>query len=199
MISKTNETSVPIIDLLANRWSPRAFTQEVPDMETLKSLFEAARWAPSSSNAQPWHFIVGIKGHGDTWEKVFNCLDDGNQLWCQHVPALLLCVAGKERKPGKKNYYYMHDAGQAMAYLTIQAMSKNIYVHQMAGIHPEKAVEIFGLNAELYEPITCAALGYRGDPEILDEKNKKDEYNQERHRRPLAETVFTDEWGKPMF
>jgi nitroreductase len=199
MIDKPTPSEVPIHELLTKRWSPRAFTQEIPDMETLKSLFEAARWAPSSGNAQPWNYIVGIKGQGDTWEKIFNCLDDGNQLWCKNVPILMATIAAKERKPGKANYYYMHDCGQAISHLTVQAMSRNIFVHQMAGIYPEKVIETFGIDPNLYEAITCVAMGYRGDPEILDEKNKKSEYDMDRKRKTVSEFVFTGGWGKAMF
>lgn len=195
MIEKPADTAVPIHPLLARRWSPRAFRSEAPPTEALKSLFEAARWAPSSSNIQPWRFIMGIRGAGGTWEKIFSILDSGNQEWCRHVPVLALAVAARHTKSGRMNRHYGHDVGQALAHLTVQAMSHDIFVHQMAGFSQEKAAETFGIPTDDYEPFTAAALGYMGDPEQLDEKNAEREH-AERTRKQLSEVVF-ESWEQP--
>lgn len=191
---KIAETSTDIHPYLKERFSPRAFADREVGREKLHKLFEAAHWAPSSSNAQPWRFMLGV-GKDNTWQQIFDCLDEGNQDWCRHAPVLVMAIAKKTFGSGdKRNRHYMHDVGQALSHLTFQAMHENIYVHQMAGFYPEKAKDVFGFPDD-FEASTCVAIGYLGDPDMLSEKNRKSE-TQPRERKPLSDLVFNDGWGK---
>ncbi|MDQ3072365.1 MAG: nitroreductase family protein [Bacteroidota bacterium] len=197
--SKPAPADVEIHSLLKERWSPRAFSEKMPDRKVLRRLFEAARWAPSSSNEQSWRFIVGIKGENGSWEKVFSCLDDGNREWCKRVPVLVLACAKKHFSFGRQaeNKHYGHDVGQSLAHLTVQAMHEDLFVHQMAGFDVEKTTEVFSIPEE-FLPFTCAAIGYQDDPDVLEEKNAARERG-ERKRKLIQETVFGDGWEKPLF
>jgi nitroreductase len=167
--------------------------------EQLRRIFEAARWAPSSGNEQPWRFIVGVKGD-ETYEKIFHqCLDEGNQRWAGLSPVLMINVTKKHyTKNGEENEHRSYDLGQSLAHITFQAAAEGLYTHQMGGFYPEKAREVFGIPEE-FEAITCAAVGYLGNPEErLDEFNQKRE-RAIRERRPLEETVFKGSWGRTFF
>ena len=191
---KKAHTSVEIHPLLAWRWSPRSFIDTVPDKEVLTGLFEAARWSPSSANEQPWHFIAGIKGESDSWDKVFSCLDDYNQEWCIFAPVLLLSVARKYfHKNNEPNRHYAYDTGQAVAHLSFQASSENLYVHQMGGFFQEKAIEIFNIP-DGHEVMSAIAIGYIDSPEKLSKKNAAQE-GKARIRKRLKEMIFINKWG----
>lgn len=190
-------TSVEIDPLLAWRWSPRSFADTVPDNEAITKILEAARWAPSSANEQPWHFIVGIKKIGDSWQKVFDCLDDGNREWCIFAPVLMLSVARKIfTKNNKPNRHYAYDTGQAVAHLTFQATTQNLYVHQMGGFYQEKAIEIFKIP-DHFEVMSAIAVGYIDVPEKLSGKNISDEKSI-RERKKMEDFVFINRWGEPL-
>lgn len=190
---KTGEDDIH--PLLKARWSPRAFDSRIPAMDTLERLFQAARWSPSSGNAQPWSFIMGIKEKGGTWQKIWDILDDGNREWCAHVPVLVLTISYSYFKNGTFNYHHHYDLGQAVAHLTVQAMSEGIYAHQMGGFYPGKVLEAFQLPAG-HEAVSCMALGYPGSLDMLNEKNYRQETTP-RQRKPLAEIVFDRLWGMP--
>jgi nitroreductase len=191
---KKPDTQAPLTDLLAKRWSPRAFAETPIAPEVLISLLEAARWSPSSSNEQPWRFIVGQKGDS-THEKLVDVLMEGNQGWAQHAPVLMLAVARMTRERNDKpNSHAWHDVGASLAHLTIQAAAHDIYVHQMGGYSADKATETFNIPAP-FQPVTAVALGYLGDVDTLDDAKKESELAQ-RHRKPLSELVFTDTWGE---
>lgn len=192
---KRAETKFDINHLLTERWSPRAFSDKIPSKDQLLKLLEAARWAPSSFNEQPWRFIIGIKNEGDSYQKVFNCLNEFNQEWAQNAPVLMLVCAKKHfSHTGKPNRHNRYDCGAAMANFTLQATEEGLHVHQMAGIHPEKGQEIFDVPDD-FEVVTGVALGYAGDPDILSEKNRKSEL-AERQRKELNEISFIGDWGK---
>jgi nitroreductase len=187
-------TEVPVHEIVRERWSPRAFSERPVAPEVLHSLFEAARWAPSSSNLQPWAYIVGTKDDKEDFEKVLSTLVEFNQGWAKNAPVLALSVAQvKNPKDGSSNRWAFHDVGSASAQLTTEARSRGLYVHQMAGLDPEKARKVF-LIPEGWEAVAALAIGYPGDPATLPEKLRERELAP-RTRKPLSEFVMTGGWG----
>lgn len=191
--SKRATAEHPIHDLLARRFSPRAFAPEPPADDVLARLFTGASWAPSAGNGQPWRMIVGVRGD-DVWPAVLACLTEKNQAWCRNVPVLGLAIAQtlRDDKPLRTGSY---DLGQALALLTVQATSEGLYVHQMAGVSEPATREAFAIPAG-FETWTAFALGYLGDPATLPDDLQARELAV-RHRRPLAETVFGSRFGEP--
>jgi nitroreductase len=185
-----------IHELLKRRWSPRAFDDRSIAPDKLRRIFEAARWSPSCFNEQPWRFIVGVKGEGDTYDRISEALKPGNRRWTHTAPVLAF-ICGKKTftRNDKPNNWHVYDAGQAAAHLTIQAMSEDVFVHQMAGFSVEKARELFRIPDD-YAVVTAMAMGYVGDPAQLPEELRKSEAAPG-SRRPLTETVFGDEWDRP--
>jgi nitroreductase len=195
MMEKPADTQYPIHELLKRRWSPRAFSDRRVEPDTLRSLLEAARWAPSSNNAQPWSLLVATKEDPGGFGGLVDCLMEGNIPWAQRAPVLMASVARMFFEDnGKPNRHAFHDVGQAVANLTVQATALGLVVHQMAGFHPEKVRELYGVPKE-FEPVAMIALGYPGDPESLPERLKAREVAP-RERKPLTEIVFAGRWGK---
>ncbi|MGB7462552.1 MAG: nitroreductase family protein [Candidatus Acidiferrum sp.] len=190
------KTDYPVHDLIQNRWSPRAFSDNPVSPETLRSLFEAARWAPSSSNEQPWAFIVGTKDDLETHSKILSTLVEFNQGWAKHAPVLAIAVSQMEfarNKTPNRNAFY--DTGAAVAHLTAEATSRGLFVHQMAGFDPQKAIEVFHIPKG-WEPIAVFAIGYPGDPNALPDKLRERELAP-RSRKPISEFVMSSDWGHP--
>lgn len=184
----------PIHDVLARRWSPRAFDPRPVEPETLRSLLEAARWAPSSYNEQPWSYLVATKGDAPGFARMLECLVEGNRLWAKEAPVLMLAVASlRFARNGKENRHAFHDVGLATGNLVVQATARGLFVHQMAGILPEVARETYGIP-EGHEAATGIALGYPGDPASLPEKLRAAEAAP-RTRKPLEAFVFSGRWG----
>jgi nitroreductase len=181
-------------DLIRQRWSPRAYAdKEVPAAE-LKKLFEAARWAASSSNEQPWRFLVGRRGD-ETYQKIFNALVEGNQSWARSAPVLVLSVAKKTfTQKGSPNRHGLHDTGAATANLALQATAIGLHTHSMAGFDQEQARASFAIPSD-YDIGAVTAIGYFGDPTGLPEHLQKMEVSP-RQRKPLEEFVFSA-WEKP--
>lgn len=192
---KDAQTDFPIHELIARRWSPYAFSDRPVEPAALRSLFEAARWAPSSYNEQPWRFIVAIRENAAEFERLLSCLVEGNQAWAAHAPVLALGLAHRQlAKSGAVNRAHVHDLGQAVATLAFEATSRRLYVHQMVGILPERAREIYRVPEDV-EVVTGMAIGYLADPSMLDERLRTRDTSP-RARRPLAETVFSGEYGR---
>jgi nitroreductase len=182
--------------LIADRRSPLAFAATPVEPQTLASLMEAARWAPSSRNEQPWSFIVATKANKSDFDRLLGCLVDFNVQWAQHAPVLLLSVAKLTfESNGEPNRHALHDVGQAMANLTFQANVSGLVVHQMAGFDVEKARREFSIPQD-YEPVAVAAIGYPGSPASLPEKLRK-RTESPRNRKPLTSFVFEGGWGRP--
>ncbi len=181
-------------DLIRHRWSPRTYAdKEVPPAE-LKRLFEAARWAASSSNEQPWRFLVGRRGD-ETYQKIFNALVEFNQSWAKSAPVLVLSVAKKTfTQKGSPNRYGLHDTGAAMANLALQATADGLHTHSMAGFDNDQMRASFGIPSD-YDLGAVTAIGYFGDPASLPDHLQKMEVSA-RQRKPLEEIVFSD-WEKP--
>lgn len=194
-MEKTALSQFPIHDLLARRWSPRAFDERPIDWQLLWTLFEAARWAPSSNNEQPWRFIVASKtDHQAEWNRLFGCLVEGNQRWAVHAPVLILSIASMNfEDDGTANRHAFHDTGLAVENLVLQATATGLVAHQMAGFDVEKARADLRIPTG-YEPVAMIAVGYPGDPAALPERLRERELRP-RSRRPVREWTFIGQWG----
>jgi nitroreductase len=186
----------PIHDLLSRRWSPRAFDSRPVEHDKLRSIFEAARWASSSFNGQPWHFLVATKEQPEEFTRMLSCLVEKNQAWAQHAPVLIIAVASLSfAHNGKPNRHGFHDVGLAVGALVVQATALDIYLHQMAGFSPEKARENYQIP-EGFEPVSAIAMGYLGDPNALPEDIRQRELTPSPRKR-LGEFVYSEQWGHP--
>jgi nitroreductase len=186
----------PIHDLVSHRWSPRAFADRPVEPQKMRSLFEAARWASSSYNAQPWFYIVTTKDDTENFNRILQCFVEFNQGWAKNAPVIALSVARlKFEHNGEPNRHAFHDVGSASANLALQAAALGLQVHQMAGILPDKARELFRIP-EGYEAVAGLALGYPGDPASLPDQLKEREVAP-RERKQVGSFVFGGEWGKP--
>ena len=193
-MQKAAPTDVPVHELITNRWSPRAFAEKPVPAEVLRALFEAARWAPSSSNEQPWVYLVATKGDAQNFATMLGVLVEFNANWAKHAPVLALSVAHlKMQRDGTPNRVALHDVGSATSQLTLEANSRGLQVHQMAGFDAEKARQTFAIPPD-WEPVAGIALGYPGDPESLPDKLRERELAP-RMRKPLSEFVMTGSWG----
>jgi nitroreductase len=191
---KPAATDVTLHELIRNRWSPRAFAEKLVPPEVLRSLFEAARWAPSSNNEQPWAYLVATKDNPENFAKMLGVLVEFNANWAKHAPVLALSVAHlKAQRDGKPNRVALHDVGSASAQLTFEANARGLQVHQMAGFDAEKARETFAIPPD-WEPVAAMAIGYPGDPESLPEK-LRDRELAPRTRKPAGEFVMSGSWG----
>ena len=195
MIDKSADTQYPIEYLLRQRWSPLAFSDRLVETEKLCSVLEAARWAASSYNEQPWSFIVATKDNQGEFKRLLGCLAEGNQEWAQKAPVLMISVTRLHfERNGKENRHAFHDVGAAVASLAIQATALGLFLHQMAGFDVALARSVYGI-AEAYEPVAAIALGYIGDPNTLSEKLLQRE-NTPRSRKPLEQFVFSGSWNQ---
>jgi nitroreductase len=193
-MQKPAVTDVALHELIRNRWSPRAFSERPVPPEVLRSLFEAARWAPSSNNEQPWAYLVATKNDSENFAKMLGVLVEFNANWATHAPVLALSVAHlKTQREGKPNRVALHDVGSATAQLTFEANDRGLQVHQMAGFDAEKARHTFAVPLD-WEPVAAMAIGYPGDPASLTEKLRERELAP-RTRKPLSEFVMTGGWG----
>lgn len=190
-MTKTATTDYPIVAHIAERWSPRAFEDRPIAEDELMSLFEAARWAASCYNSQPWRFVYAHRGDPD-FDTLVSCLMEFNAVWAQHAAVLLIASAKTDHADGKPNSHAAHDLGQAMAMLSVEATARDIHVHQMAGFYPDKARELLGVP-DGFQPITAAALGYLGDPATLNDKLRQREESP-RERLPVSAFAFKGRW-----
>jgi nitroreductase len=196
-MSRLAKTDYPIHELLQKRWSPRAFADKPVEPDKLKRLLEAARWAPSSFNGQPWAFIIGTKDQPADYAKVLSCLVEFNQSWAKAAPVLMITAARLNFEHNNEpNRHAFHDVGQAIANLTLQATAEGLFVHQMAGILPDVAKKTLAIP-DGWEAVTGVAIGYLGDPAALPEKLREREATPS-PRKPLAQIAFAGSWGKPV-
>ena len=195
MSIKSAVTDHPIQRVLAERWSPYGFDARPVSVADLCSLFEAARWAASSYNEQPWNFLVALKENPQEFERLLGCLVEGNQSWAKAAPVLVLGVVRlRFTKDNADNRAAVHDLGLAAGNLSIEASARGLFVHQMIGIVPEKARQSYNIPAG-FEAWTAMAIGYKADlaamPEALRNRDETP-----RRRKPLAEFVFSGTWGQ---
>jgi nitroreductase len=190
---KVASTEYPVIDLIKSRWSPRALSGDPVEEEKIMSLLEAARWAPSCFNEQPWNFILFKKENQEEFNKIIDVLSPRNQLWAKNAPLIMLSVAKANfERNGKTNRHALHDVGAAVTNLTLQATSMRLYVHQMAGFNSEKAKQLFNIP-DGYEPVSAIAIGYYGSLLSLAEEFKKAE-SANRSRKPIYDFAFRGKW-----
>ena len=195
-MQKPAPTDHPVADVVKNRWSPRAFSKKPVPPEVLHSLFEAARWAPSSGNEQPWAFLVATQDDTETHSKLLSTLAESNQIWARQAPVLGVAVSHLNwAKSGQPNRTALYDTGAAVAGLTAEATSRGLFVHQMAGFDPARASELFHVPAD-WQPLAAFVIGYPGDPESLPEPYLSREKNP-RTRKALNEFVMSRDWGQP--
>jgi nitroreductase len=194
-MDKSAQTDSRLNQILKNRWSPRAFASRVPAHKDLYSILEAARWAPSCSNEQPWRFLIGIKGTNAFHDYILETLDKGNQIWAKSAPVLML-IYYKETfaRNSEANPWAEYDAGQAAAHMSIQAMHLNLYVHQMAGFDADAAAKLITSDEDI-RVISALALGYLGNPEQLPEKLAQRE-RAERTRKTLNDIILVKSFVK---
>lgn len=195
---KQAKTSRPLIPEITNRWSPRAFSEKPVEDQDLRALLEAAQWAASSSNQQPWRFIVARQGDSH-YEKLSEGMVEGNKVWASRAPVLMATVVRKN-VVGKDfpNPHARHDLGLAVGNLSAQATHLGLSLHQMAGIIPENIERSFALDPDQYEVVTMIALGYH-DPSRIDQLKEGHAQSEKapRERQPLEELVFGEEFGRP--
>ena len=191
-MQKRATTSYPVHELIGSRWSPRAFSNREVEDEILGSLFEAARWAPSCFNEQPWSFLAATSARGQPFEQLASCLMEGN-VWAKAAPVLVLSVAKLTfAHNGKPNRHALHDVGLAVENLVLQGTALGLFVHQMAGFDQERARDVMGIP-EGHDPVAMLAVGYPGDPKELSDKFRERELAP-RQRKELSSFVFGAGW-----
>lgn len=188
---KPAEAAHPIHDLIRERWSPRAFSERPVEQEKLHSLFEAARWAPSMANLQPWHFIFATKEHPEEHARFVNILNERNRVWASNAPVLILVVVKRYDTPGYEQAS-LFDAGMAVGNLLTQAVDFGLVTHQALGLDPQKAIADLHIP-EGYAPHTMIVVGYPDAPDRLPEHLRQREIAP-RDRKPLDEFVFEGSW-----
>jgi len=192
-MQKPAPTNFPVHDLIRHRWSPRAFAEKPVEPSVLASLFEAARWAPSSSNEQPWAYLVAMKDEKENFAKTLGVLVEFNAGWAKEAPVLMIAVSRLNFQNGTPNRNAFYDTGAATALLSVEATARGLAVHQMAGFDPAKAKQVFEIPED-WEPIAAIAIGYPGDPSSLPQK-LHDREVAPRTRKPLSEFVMSGRWG----
>jgi nitroreductase len=190
------DTRAPLHELLSERRSPRAFSEQAIEPSKIVSLFEAARWSPSSANEQPWNFIVATKSDTRNYTSIANALMEGNRRWALRAPLLVVGIAQSTYlKSGKPYRHAWYDLGQSIANMTAQATSQGLSVHQMGGFDANQLRTTLSIS-EGYDIVIVLAIGYAERPETLpDDLRSREE--APRMRKPLEAFVFTDAWGEP--
>ncbi|RNE67255.1 nitroreductase family protein [Cryobacterium tepidiphilum] len=189
-VNRSADTEAPILPILAERWSPRGFDAEaVIDEDTLTTILEAARWAPSASNIQPARFIVARRG-SSAFDTIHDALAGFNRAWADAASVLIVGVAELNIDAERENPWAKYDLGQAVAHLSIQAQHEGLHTHQMGGFDPAALGAAFDLSDD-QAVVTVTALGMLGDPELLPEELRKRE-SAPRTRKPLSELLLVD-------
>ncbi len=199
MFSKKIDTNASIHELIASRWSGRAYDPDKPvTREQITSLIEAARWAPSCYGDQPWRFIIFDKTTSSTdWENALSCLAEGNREWARNAPLLLLaCSDSILSQNGNPNRWGQYDTGAASENLCLQATALGLMVHQMGGYDADKATELFNIPKQ-YTPMAMIAVGYQLPENEIPEDMKEREHNP-RNRNALEENFFEGCWENPV-
>jgi len=190
-MQKRAATDHPIAPIFVDRWSPRAFLTSPIEKEKLDTLFEAARWAPSSANIQPWRFIFAHAGTS-AHELMVGVLNESNARWAKDAGVLAIAIARKDRPDGRPNGHARYDLGQSVAFLTLQASALGLVTHQMGGFDAETTQVAFSIPLD-HEPVTVIAIGYQGAPESLPEPLREREI-MPRERQPIECFAFRNRW-----
>lgn len=180
--------SLILNELIRTRWSPRSFRDEPIPQDDLRSILEAGRLAASSFNEQPWRFIVAVKGEGPAYDRLLQLLMPANQKWAQNAPVLMITAAKKHfSHNGTPNHYGLHDAGQALANMMLQATELGLHAHAMGGFDHEGARQVLHIPEE-FEVGAAVAFGYAAS----------DAKQPERNRKPLSDIAFDGVWDNPL-
>ena len=186
---KTADTAVPVHPLLAQRWSPRGFAGDHQlSSSDATALLEAARWAPSANNSQPWRFLLARRGDAD-FQALAELLAPGNRTWAAHASALLLVVAQTADETGRPRPWALYDAGQAVAALSVQAEAVGLHVHQMGGFDSDAVRHELALTDDL-APVVVVAVGQLDVAAVLPEPLAAREHAP-RSREPLATLLLS--------
>ncbi|MBD9358884.1 nitroreductase family protein [Methylomonas albis] len=197
MQQKTANTQVNIHELIAKRWSPRAFDPDKMVSPTdITAVLEAARWAPSCFNDQPWRYVVCDKAHdAAAWQNALAVIAEKNQLWAKNAPVLILAVAMENfNHNGKPNRWAAYDTGAASLSLCLQATALGLIVHQMGGFDADKARQALSLPDDC-TPMAMLALGYQAEVDTLAEDFQAAE-QAERSRVALEQRFYLGQWGE---
>ncbi|UOQ74054.1 nitroreductase family protein [Hymenobacter cellulosilyticus] len=185
---KTATTTYPVHELIRNRWSPRSFSPQPVAPETLGQLFEAASWAASAMNEQPWRYIYAHRADTEAFQKMVDCLMPGNQPWAKNAAVLILALAKTQYDNGTPNGAALHDLGLANGNLILEATALGLHGHFMGGFHRDKVQEAFQLP-ETLQPAVIIALGYQAEAELLEEPFLSRE-KAPRQRKSVSEIAF---------
>lgn len=170
-MQKSTEFASPILEVIQQRRSRRAYAEKMVEPEKIRSLFEAARWAPSSLNEQPWFYVYAIRGQ-KLWNNIFESLNEGNKVWAGSAPLLICSFARKKfLRFDSPNPSAKYDLGAANAFLSLQAAHGGLNVHQMAGFDQQTIIKNLGVP-DRYEPVIVMAIGYPGNVETLPDSLK---------------------------
>ena len=195
-MEKKAKTKHQIADLIVRRWSPYAFMDKPIEKEKISQLFEAARWAPSAFNEQPWRFIAADKRDPKNFDKMLSCLVDANQAWAKNSALLLILVVSKNSSYNNEpNRWAAHDCGLALENLLLEAVDLSLAAHPMGGFSPDKVRELYDVPQD-FEPLVAIAVGYHAGEETISDELKERELS-ERERKALSETIFAGKWGDP--
>jgi len=196
MEEKRANTRVPIHELLARRWSPRAFDRSRPvSREQLLALVEAARWAPSCYGDEPWRYLIWDRHRDEAaWARAFGCLGESNQKWVANAPLLLVAVAsGAFDHNGKPNRWAQYDTGAASLSVALEAVAQGLIAHQMGGFDAEKLAREFAIP-EGCTPMAMMAVGYQASADVLEGDYRERELAP-RRRKPAETRFFEGAWG----
>ena len=177
-----------LLPAIAHRWSPRAFAETPVSAADLETVLEAARWSASSSNEQPWRFLVGVQG-SETHAKIISTLVAFNQAWAGRAPVLILGVALAKNEKGNPNHYALYDLGQAAGAIAVQSASMGLATHQMGGFDHAAARLAFGLTPD-HATGSVIALGYQAEPDALLHEQLIEREVAPRTRKALSEIAL---------
>jgi len=198
-LDQRSATATTLHPVLADRWSTRAYDDVPVDAEEISALLEAARWAPSAMNAQPWRFLVGQRtpaGPDVTWQAIYDTLADGNRIWADRAPVLILAETQTTNEDGSPRPVAAYELGLAVSQLTTQAHADGLHVHQMGGFDAAGARQTLGIPGE-FTPYVVIAVGRHGSDDHLPEFLRHREAAP-RERRPLSDLAFAGTWGRPV-
>ncbi|QHL88206.1 nitroreductase [Nibribacter ruber] len=182
-----------IHELMQARWSPRSFSSELLTQEQIESLFQAARWAASSGNGQPWRFVYATSDQQKDFQRLVSLLDEGNAIWAKNAPFLMVVFSKTERDNGKLHPGHLYDTGLAMGQFCLQATAMGLQVHQMGGFAMDKANEALQVPSE-YQPIAMAVVGHPAPFTLLPTQELQTREQTKSTRKPLQETVHMGTW-----
>ncbi|HEY7304728.1 MAG TPA: nitroreductase family protein [Bryobacteraceae bacterium] len=196
--AKHADTLPTVHELIRTRWSPRSFSERPISNEDLRTILEAARWAASSFNEQPWRFLIARKSDGEVYDRMLSLLVPRNQEWAKTAPVLMIMAAKRTfSHNGSPNSYALHDTGAALAHFMLQAHALGLYAHGMAGFDRARAREVLGIPDD-YDLGAAVALGYLDTPDKLTNEQQRQAEVAKRVRRPLHELAFGGHWGEPL-